>query len=162
MAGPGRHGGSNAVGHGGPAARSPVTTWVPKQAFHVFGAGSDARTSIRSLSNSIRDLSGGALIMLPSSIEDFKDPIAEKKIIHTNPACSRNGSRKEKVKFLKACWERDRFGIRISASAVRKCSMRGARFVTACAQLSGTYDWNSAVWYGGESACPPTALCRRS
>ncbi len=44
-----------------------------EQALHVFGAGADAG-SLPAHVNTLRDLAGGALIMLPSSIHDFDDP----------------------------------------------------------------------------------------
>ena len=43
--------------------------------------------------NAIRDLSGGALIMLPSSIEDFNDPMVN-KIIQTTQRAAAISSRK--------------------------------------------------------------------
>ena len=51
-----------------------------KQAFHVFRAGADAGPLPAQSINTLRDLSGGALIMLPSSIHDFEDPQLEKII----------------------------------------------------------------------------------
>ena len=50
--------------------------------------------------NTLRDLSGGALIMLPSSIHDFADPHI-KKIIDVTQRAAKMGP-EEKVKFLKA------------------------------------------------------------
>src|SRR5258708_17278617 len=53
--------------------------------------------------NAIRDLSGGALIMLPSSIDDFKDPML-RQIIHTTQRAA-STEPEDKVKFLKAAWD---------------------------------------------------------
>src|SRR5437588_790545 len=53
--------------------------------------------------NTIRELSGGALIMLPSSIHDFEDEKLAKIIGVTQRAAKM--SAQEKVKFLKAAWD---------------------------------------------------------
>src|ERR1700758_1417621 len=89
--------------------------------------------------NSIRDLSGGALIMLQSSIEDFKDPML-KKIIHTTQRAA-TMEPEDKVKFLKACWDAigSEFGLWHQQDEM---FYAGARFVTAGHSFR-TYDWNS-------------------
>ena len=51
--------------------------------------------------NTLRELSGGALIMLPSSIHDFEDPKL-KRIIDITQRAAKMGP-EEKVKFLKDC-----------------------------------------------------------
>ena len=51
----------------------------------------------------IRDLAGGALIMLPSSIEDFNNPEVEAIINKTQRSASMEPE--HKVKFLKAAWD---------------------------------------------------------
>ena len=53
--------------------------------------------------NTLRELSGGALIMLPSSIHDFEDPKL-KRIIDVTQRAAKMGP-EEKVKFLKAAWD---------------------------------------------------------
>jgi len=47
--------------------------WGCRQALHVFSSGADPDLYPRVI-NTLRDLAGGALIMLPSSIHDFNDP----------------------------------------------------------------------------------------
>jgi 4-hydroxyphenylacetate 3-monooxygenase len=91
--------------------------------------------------NAIRDLSGGALIMLPSSIDDFRDPML-KKIIHTTQRAAATGP-EDKVKFLKAAWDAigSEFG---SRHTQYEMFYAGARFVTAGHSFR-TYDWNSAT-----------------
>jgi 4-hydroxyphenylacetate 3-monooxygenase len=91
--------------------------------------------------NAIRDLSGGALIMLPSSIEDFKDPMLSKIIHITQRAASMEPE--DKVKFLKACWDAigSEFG---SRHQQYEMFYAGARFVTAGHSFR-TYDWNGAT-----------------
>jgi len=114
--------------------------WVPNKHF-MYSAQVLTQDLYPLFINSIRDLSGGALIMLPSSIEDFKDPML-KKIIHTTQRAAAMEP-EEKVKFLKACWDAigSEFG---SRHQQYEMFYAGARFVTA-AHSFRTYDWNSAV-----------------
>src|SRR5262249_32535901 len=53
--------------------------------------------------NMLRELAGGALIMLPSSISDFTDPALAKIIRTTQRAATMAPD--DKVKFLKAAWD---------------------------------------------------------
>ena len=114
--------------------------WVPNKHF-MYSAQVLTQDLYPLLVNSIRELSGGALIMLPSSIEDFKDPML-KKIIHTTQRAATMGP-EDKVKFLKACWDAigSEFG---SRHQQYEMFYAGARFVTAGHSFR-TYDWNSAT-----------------
>jgi 4-hydroxyphenylacetate 3-monooxygenase len=114
--------------------------WVPNKHF-MYSAQVLTQDLYPLFVNSIRDLSGGALIMLPSSIEDFRDP-ALKKIIHTTQR-SATMEPEDKVKFLKACWDAigSEFG---SRHQQYEMFYAGARFVTAGHSFR-TYDWNSAT-----------------
>jgi 4-hydroxyphenylacetate 3-monooxygenase len=114
--------------------------WVPNKHF-MYSAQVLTQDLYPLLLNSIRELSGGALIMLPSSIEDFKDPML-KKIIHTTQRAATMGP-EDKVKFLKACWDAigSEFG---SRHQQYEMFYAGARFVTAGHSFR-TYDWNSAT-----------------
>jgi 4-hydroxyphenylacetate 3-monooxygenase len=114
--------------------------WVPNKHF-MYSAQVLTQDLYPLLVNSIRELSGGALIMLPSSIEDFKDPML-KKIIHTAQRAAAMGP-EDKVKFLKACWDAigSEFG---SRHQQYEMFYAGARFVTAGHSFR-TYDWNSAT-----------------
>jgi 4-hydroxyphenylacetate 3-monooxygenase len=114
--------------------------WVPNKHF-MYSAQVLTQDLYPLLVNSIRELSGGALIMLPSSIEDFKDPML-KKIIHTTQRAAATGP-EDKVKFLKACWDAigSEFG---SRHQQYEMFYAGARFVTAGHSFR-TYDWNSAT-----------------
>jgi 4-hydroxyphenylacetate 3-monooxygenase len=91
--------------------------------------------------NAIRELSGGALIMLPSSIKDFKDPMLNRIIQTTQRAAKLEPE--DKVKFLKACWDAvgSEFG---SRHQQYEMFYAGARFVTAGHSFR-TYDWNGAT-----------------
>ena len=114
--------------------------WVPNKHF-MYSAQVLTQDLYPLFVNSIRDLSGGALIMLPSSIGDFRDP-ALKKIIHTTQQ-SATMEPEDKVKFLKACWDAigSEFG---SRHQQYEMFYAGARFVTAGHSFR-TYDWNSAT-----------------
>ena len=114
--------------------------WVPNKHF-MYSAQVLTQDLYPLFVNSIRDLSGGALIMLPSSIEDFNDPVL-KKIIHTTQRAA-TMEPEDKVKFLKACWDAigSEFG---SRHQQYEMFYAGARFVTAGHSFR-TYDWNSAT-----------------
>jgi 4-hydroxyphenylacetate 3-monooxygenase len=91
--------------------------------------------------NALRDLSGGALIMLPSSISDFADPELRRIINLTQ--CAAKMAPEEKVKFLKAAWDAigSEFG---SRHTQYEMFYAGARFVTA-GHSYRTYDWEGAT-----------------
>jgi 4-hydroxyphenylacetate 3-monooxygenase len=91
--------------------------------------------------NTIRELAGGSMIMLPSSVRDFDDPMLTKIIRTTQRAA--NMEPEEKVKFLKAAWDAvgSEFG---SRHTQYEMFYAGARFVTAGHSFR-TYDWDSAT-----------------
>jgi len=91
--------------------------------------------------NTLRDLSGGALIMLPSSIHDFANPQI-KKIIDVTQRAAKMGP-EEKVKFLKAAWDAigSEFG---SRHTQYEMFYAGARFVTS-GHSYRTFDWDGAT-----------------
>ena len=78
------------------------------------------------LINMIRDLAGGSLIMLPSSVRDLADP-ALAAIMHKTQR-SPNFEPEEKVKLLKAAWDAigSEFG---SRHTQYEMFYAGARFV---------------------------------
>ncbi len=91
--------------------------------------------------NTIRDLAGGSLIMLPSSIADFGNPELAAIIDKTqrSPAVAP----KERVKFLKAVWDAigSEFG---SRHTQYEMFYAGAQFVTRGHSFR-TYDWAGAT-----------------
>ncbi len=91
--------------------------------------------------NTIRELAGGALIMLPSSIDDFLDPHLTKIIKTTQRSATM--APEEKVKFMKAAWDAvgSEFG---SRHTQYEMFYAGARFVTA-GHSYRTYDWPGAT-----------------
>lgn len=114
--------------------------WVPDKHF-MYAAQVLTQDLYPLFVNAIRDLSGGALIMLPSSINDFKDPMLKKIIQTTQRAATLEPE--DKVKFLKACWDAvgSEFG---SRHQQYEMFYAGARFVTAGHSFR-TYDWNAAT-----------------
>lgn len=114
--------------------------WVPNKHF-MYSAQVLTQDLYPQFVNAIRELSGGAMIMLPSSIEDFKDPKLN-KIIHTTQRAA-GMEPEDKVKFMKACWDAvgSEFG---SRHQQYEMFYAGARFVTAGHSFR-TYDWNSAT-----------------
>jgi 4-hydroxyphenylacetate 3-monooxygenase len=114
--------------------------WVPNKHF-MYSAQVLTQDLYPQFINAIRELSGGALIMLPSSINDFKDPMLT-KIIRTTQRAATVGP-EDKVKFLKAAWDAigSEFG---SRHTQYEMFYAGARFVTAGHSFR-TYDWSSAT-----------------
>ena len=90
--------------------------------------------------NTLRDLAGGGMIMLPSSVADFANPEIAGLIERTqqSPAASAT----ERVKFYKLAW--DAVGSEF-ASRHQQYEMfyAGATFVTKGHSFR-TYDWNAA------------------
>lgn len=90
--------------------------------------------------NTLRELAGGGMIMLPSSIEDFANPTLADIIAKTqkSPVCSPE----ERVKFFKLAW--DAVGSEF-ASRHNQYEMfyAGATFVTK-GHAYRTYDWKRA------------------
>lgn len=89
----------------------------------------------------VRELAGGALIMLPSSVEDMRDPELVRIIRRTqvSPAMPPD----ERVKFLKLAW--DALGSEFaSRHAQYEMFYAGAQFVTTGHSFR-TYDWARAT-----------------
>jgi 4-hydroxyphenylacetate 3-monooxygenase len=91
--------------------------------------------------HAIRDLAGGALIMLPSSVADFGNPELAAIIHRTQRSASMDPG--HKVKFLKAAWDAigSEFG---SRHTQYEMFYAGARFVT-CGHSLRTFDWSHAT-----------------
>ena len=92
------------------------------------------------LINLIRELAGGALIMLPSSFRDWANP--ELAPILRKTQRSPNLNSEEKVKLLKAAWDAvgSEFG---SRHTQYEMFYAGARFVVA-GHSYRTFDWGAA------------------
>ncbi len=130
--------------------------WLVPNRHHLYSAQVLTQELYPRLMNMIRELAGGALIMLPSSVEDFANPELA-KIIHMtqrSPSMQPEG----KVRLLKAAWDAigSEFG---SRHTQYEMFYAGARFVTAGHSFR-TFDWDTATGlvetmtsgYGAESA----------
>ena len=92
------------------------------------------------LINLIRDLAGGALIMLPSSFRDWANPELA-PILHRTQR-SPNFVPEDKVKLLKAAW--DAIGSEFASRHTQyEMFYAGARFVTT-GHSYRTFDWGAA------------------
>jgi 4-hydroxyphenylacetate 3-monooxygenase len=113
--------------------------WVPNKHF-MYSAQVLTQDLYPRVINTLRDLSGGALIMLPSSVQDFADPELKRIIGLTQRSAKM--SPEDKVKFLKAAWDAigSEFG---SRHTQYEMFYAGARFVTT-GHSYRTFDWAGA------------------
>jgi 4-hydroxyphenylacetate 3-monooxygenase len=110
--------------------------WVPNRHF-MYSAQVLTQDLYPRVIHALRDLSGGAPIMLPSSIHDFNDPELRRIIGLTQRAAGMQPE--QKVKLLKAAWDAigSEFG---SRHTQYEMFYAGARFVTT-GHSYRTYDW---------------------
>ena len=123
------------------ASGSKLGEWYVPNKHFMYSAQVLTQDLYPKVINTIRDLSGGALIMLPSSLHDFTDPMLE-RIIRTTQRAGTMGP-EQKVKFLKAAWDAvgSEFG---SRHTQYEMFYAGARFVTSGHSFR-TYDWDGAT-----------------
>ena len=134
-------GGVNAMLSGMEASGSRFGEWwVPNKHF-MYAAQVLTQELYPRVVQSIRDLAGGSLIMLPSSVADFGNPLMEAIIRKTQRSASMDAE--HKVKVLKAAWDAigSEFG---SRHTQYEMFYAGARFVTAGHSLR-SFDWNEAT-----------------
>jgi 4-hydroxyphenylacetate 3-monooxygenase len=114
--------------------------WVPNKHF-MYSAQVLTQDLYPKVIDALRELAGGSLIMLPSSIKDFDDPMLNRIINVTQRAAEMEPE--EKVKFLKAAWDAigSEFG---SRHTQYEMFYAGARFVTSGHSFR-TYDWTGAT-----------------
>jgi 4-hydroxyphenylacetate 3-monooxygenase len=114
--------------------------WVPNKHF-MYSAQVITQDLYPRLVQTIRDLAGGALIMLPSSVLDFAN--AEMAAIIHKTQRSAAMEPEHKVKFLKAAWDAigSEFG---SRHTQYEMFYAGARFVTSGHSFR-TFDWSHAT-----------------
>jgi 4-hydroxyphenylacetate 3-monooxygenase len=114
--------------------------WVPNK-HHMYSAQVLTQDLYPRVINTLRELSGGALIMLPSSVQDFADPELRRIIGLTQQAAKMKPE--EKVKFLKLAWDAigSEFG---SRHTQYEMFYAGARFVTT-GHSYRTFDWAGAT-----------------
>jgi 4-hydroxyphenylacetate 3-monooxygenase len=114
--------------------------WVPNK-HYMYSAQVLTQDLYPRVVNTLRELAGGALIMLPSSIHDFQNPELERIIGLTQRSAKMRPQ--EKVKFLKAAWDAigSEFG---SRHTQYEMFYAGARFVTT-GHSYRTFDWDGAT-----------------
>jgi 4-hydroxyphenylacetate 3-monooxygenase len=133
--------GVEATMHGMGAAGSQQGEWYVPNRHRMYAAQVLTQELYPQIVNTIRDLAGGGMIMLPSSIADYGNPETA-KIIRTmqqSPAATPD----ERVRFLKLAW--DAVGSEF-ASRHQQYEMfyAGAQFVTRGHSFR-TYDWKGAM-----------------
>ena len=134
-------GGVNAMLSGMEASGSQLGEWwVPNKSF-MYAAQVLTQELYPRVVQTIRELAGGSLIMLPSSVADFGNPLMEAIIRKTQRSAFMDAE--HKVKFLKAAWDAigSEFG---SRHTQYEMFYGGARFVTAGHSLR-SFDWNQAT-----------------
>lgn len=133
--------GVEATMYGMEAAGSQQGEWYVPNKHMMYAAQVLTQELYPQIVNTIRDLAGGGMIMLPSSIADYANPEMA-RIIRTmqqSPAATPD----ERVKFLKLAW--DAVGSEF-ASRHQQYEMfyAGAQFVTRGHSFR-TYDWAGAT-----------------
>jgi 4-hydroxyphenylacetate 3-monooxygenase len=114
--------------------------WVPNKHF-MYSAQVLTQDLYPKVISTIRELAGGSMIMLPSSLRDFANAELESIINKTQRSAAMDPE--HKVKFLKAAWDAvgSEFG---SRHTQYEMFYAGARFVTAGHSFR-TFDWNNAT-----------------
>jgi 4-hydroxyphenylacetate 3-monooxygenase len=114
--------------------------WLPNK-HYLYAAQVLTQDLYPQVMTTLRDLAGGALIMLPSSDRDWDNPEMAPIIERTQRSATM--SPREKVAVLKAAWDAigSEFG---SRHTQYEMFYAGARFVTACHSYR-TYDWAGAT-----------------
>ncbi len=123
-----------------PAARCAATISA-QQASALCSAGAVAGDVSRRSSATIRELAGGALLMLPSSVDDFSNPEIADIIGLTQISPAMSGQ--DRVKLLKLTW--DAVGSEFASRHLQyEMFYAGAQFVTR-GHSYRTYDWERAA-----------------
>jgi 4-hydroxyphenylacetate 3-monooxygenase len=130
----------NAMLSGMEASGSQVGEWYVPNKHFMYSAQVLTQDLYPRVVNTLRDLAGGALIMLPSSVHDFNDPELKRIIGLTQRSAKMKPE--DKVKFLKAAWDAigSEFG---SRHTQYEMFYAGARFVTT-GHSYRTFDWAGA------------------
>jgi len=131
----------NAMLSGMEASGSQFGEWYVPNKHFMYSAQVITQELYPRVVQAIRDLAGGALIMLPSSISDFANAELEAIIRKTQRSATMDPE--HKVKLLKAAWDAigSEFG---SRHTQYEMFYAGARFVTAGHSFR-TFDWDTAA-----------------
>jgi 4-hydroxyphenylacetate 3-monooxygenase len=131
----------NAMLSGMEASGSQIGEWYVPNKHYMYSAQVITQELYPRVMQTIRDLAGGALIMLPSSVRDFAN--AELGSIIRKTQRSATMEPELKVKFLKAAW--DAVGSEFGSRHLQyEMFYAGARFATT-GHSSRTYDWAGAT-----------------
>jgi 4-hydroxyphenylacetate 3-monooxygenase len=131
----------NAMLSGMEASGSKVGEWYVPNKHFMYSAQVITQDLYPRVMQTIRDLAGGALIMLPSSVRDFANPEMEAVIRKTQRSAAMEPE--QKVKFLKAAW--DAVGSEFGSRHLQyEMFYAGARFVTTGHSFR-TFDWTQAA-----------------
>jgi 4-hydroxyphenylacetate 3-monooxygenase len=130
-----------AMMHGMEAAGEHYGEWWIPNRHQLYSAQVITQDLYPKIINTIRELAGGAFIMLPSSFKDWTNPTLV-PIIHKTQR-SAAFEPEAKVKFLKAAWDAvgSEFG---SRHTQYEMFYAGAQFVTAGHSFR-TYGWKGAT-----------------
>ncbi len=114
--------------------------WIPNR--HIMYAAQVLTQELYpTVINAIRELAGGSLIMLPSSVRDFANPEVRDVINKTQQ--SPVMAPEDRVKFMKLAW--DAVGSEFASRHVQyEMFYAGAPFVTR-GHSARTYDWANAL-----------------
>jgi 4-hydroxyphenylacetate 3-monooxygenase len=114
--------------------------WIPNR-HYLYSALALSQDLYPKMMIAIRELAGGAFIMLPSSVRDFYNEAMEPLIRKTQR--SNAGTPEQRVKFLKAAWDAigSEFG---SRHTQYEMFYAGARFVTT-GHSHRIYDWDDGA-----------------
>ena len=131
----------NAMLSGMEASGSHVGEWYVPNKHYMYSAQVLTQELYPRVIQTIRDLAGGALIMLPSSVDDFANEDLRRIIDKTQRSAA--FAPEQKVKFLKAAWDAigSEFG---SRHTQYEMFYAGARFVTTGHSFR-TFDWDHAT-----------------
>jgi 4-hydroxyphenylacetate 3-monooxygenase len=118
-----------------------VAEWYVPNKHYMYTAQVLTQEVYSRIVNLIRELAGGSLIMLPSSVRDFADPTVKSIIAKTQRSAAMDAE--QKVKVLKAAWDAigSEFG---SRHTQYEMFYAGAQFVTRGHSFR-TFDWAGAV-----------------
>ena len=113
--------------------------WIPNR-HYLYSSQVITQDVYPRMINTLRELAGGAFIMLPSSYKDWSNPAIEPLIRKTQRSPSLDPE--ERVKFLKAAWDAigSEFG---SRHTQYEMFYAGAQFVTA-GHSYRTFGWKGA------------------
>jgi 4-hydroxyphenylacetate 3-monooxygenase len=130
-----------AMMHGMEAAGEHYGEWWIPNRHQLYSAQVITQDLYPKIINTIRDLAGGAFIMLPSSFKDWTNPTLVPIIHKTQRSAAFDPE--AKVKFLKAAWDAvgSEFG---SRHTQYEMFYAGAQFVTAGHSFR-TYGWKGAT-----------------